>query len=796
MRLFIKIGLILLLLTICHLLSSQNRIGYVTSSKGEPIEFATIAFFNGDKPVATAISDSVGRFTLAMANGKYHMKIRNLAYKPVDEDITASDQNLGVFKLTESTVGLSEVVVKASAITREADRFVMRIDKTPASLNKDASEVLRLAPGVWVDENGVSINGASGSKVFINEREIKLSGKDLYNYLRNIQSANIARVEVIPQAGAEYSADTNGGVVKIILRKQMEKGINGNLIFNTLQGKYLGEYDPAATLNVSLNKWTFDASASGNITTEGKSEMVATRAYHNDDNTYFKSQSLMNQKTRSGIGRISAIYDADKRNSFGAEIEYSKQSTPNPTSANTLIIQNGLAAKGSSHYNQNENAENFNALLNYVLKLDTLGSSLKVITNYTKKKVTGKNDYNSYFTAGSFVSDSIYRSNSTSNYKIFTADAMINKVLHGGAKYSAGIKYTRNSIADTVRYESYSASKWQTLPDYSFLLNYTENIGALYGTFATNIRQWSLSGGLRGEYTSVEGQNGYISRHYFDLFPSVNVTYSFDAMRTFMLIGQYSRNIERPNFWYLNPNRVQYSDYSYMVGNPELRPTYINNLGITAVYHYRYILSIGGHLHHDLIREVCKIDPANPKITYITPENHYSENHYYVALIFPLKPVEWCNVNANLVGVKQDIRATANDPVMAHYLYFANITTGFKLPKKYYLELTYSGTSRLYSANSGINQRQLFHATVKKQLFGDRVSAAVGINNIFDSKISYFSNTPYFTINSKGTEAQSSRYVKLSVQYNFKSGKSFKKRAIENLSGEEKNRLEKSTGIK
>jgi len=266
----IKIGLALLLLALCHLLSAQNRIGYITGQKGEPVEFATIAFFTGDKPVATAISDSVGRFTLAMADGRYHMKIRNLTYKPMDEDITASDQNLGIFKLTETAIGLSEVVVKASAITREADRFVMRIDKTPASLNKDASEVLRLAPGVWIDENGVSINGASGSKVFINEREIKLSGKELYNYLRNIQSSNIARVEVIPQAGAEYSADTNGGVIKIILRKQMEKGMNGNLVFNTLQGKYIGEYDPSGTLNIRLNKWTFDASASGNITSEGK----------------------------------------------------------------------------------------------------------------------------------------------------------------------------------------------------------------------------------------------------------------------------------------------------------------------------------------------------------------------------------------------------------------------------------------------------------------------------------------------------------------------------------------------
>jgi len=795
---YIRIGLIQLLLGICCALSAQNRIGYVAGNKGEPVEFATIVLFDGDKQVATAISDSVGRFSFVLVDGKYRMKIRNIEYKPMDQDITISNrtENLGVFKLNETSIGLNEVVVKASSITREADRFVMRIDKTPSTLNKDASEVLLLAPGVWVDDSGVSINGASGTKVFINEREVKLSGKELLDYLRNIQSSDIARIEVIPQAGAEYSADTNGGVVKIILRKQMNTGINGNLTFNTLQGKYIGEYDPAGTLNARIGKWTFDANASSNIMAKGKSEQTSTRVYDTDENTYFHSQTLMNQKTHSGTGRISAIFDANKRNSIGAEIEYSAQKTPNPSSANTLIIQNGLTTNGSSNYSQNENDKDFTALLNYVYRIDSLGSTLKLITDYTNKNVTGKNDYSSSFVTGGFVSDTTYRSNSTSNYKIFTADAMINKILQGGMKYSAGMKYTRNNISDTVLYESYYASNWARLPDYSFLLNYTENIGAVYGTFAADINQFSLSGGLRGEYTRINGQNDYISRSYFDLFPSANVTYSFNAMRTFMLIGQYSRNIQRPNFWYLNPNRVQYSDYSYMVGNPELRPTYIHNIGITAVYQYRYTLSIGAHLYHDLIREVCKIDPTNSEITYITPENHYMENHYYIALNVPLKPVEWFSVNANLVGVKQDIRATENDPTMSHYLYFINITTGFKLPAKYYVELTYNGTSRLYSANSGINPRQLFHAVVKKQLFKDRISASLGINNIFNSKASYFSNIPNFTINTRADETQGTRYVKFSIQYNFNSGKSFKKRSVENTSEEEKSRLEKSPEIK
>ena len=130
--------------------------------------------------------------------------------------------------------------------------------------------------------------------------------------------------------------------------------------------------------------------------------------------------------------------------------------------------------------------------------------------------------------------------------------------------------------------------------------------------------------------------------------------------------------------------------------NPALRPTYIHKIGLTAVYRYRYVLSIGANLHRDLVREVRKTEMSDPNVTYIIPENHHTENHYYAVLSAPFRPTRWWDMNVNLVGVKQDIRGTESDRRVSHYLYFANVTTGFSLPAKFHLELTYSGTSCLY----------------------------------------------------------------------------------------------------
>jgi hypothetical protein len=186
-----------------------------------------------------------------------------------------------------------------------------------------------------------------------------------------------------------------------------------------------------------------------------------------------------------------------------------------------------------------------------------------------------------------------------------------------------------------------------------------------------------------------------------------------------------------------------------MVGNPMLRPTYINRLNLTLVYLYRHTLTIGGNLHKDLIREITKTDPENPEVKYVIPENHDTENHYFIAISSPLSIAQWLTLNTNIVGVRQDIRGTATDKTIQHYLYFINSTANIILPKDFFLELTYSGTSRLYSANSGIEPNHLFHAQLKKKLLDNRLNISIGMHNLFDKQTAYFANMDSYTSGSK-----------------------------------------------
>lgn len=777
---------------------SQTYFGHVVNNQNEPVEFATVVLLKADEQAATAITDTAGVFSISTEEGKYHIRIQNITYKPLDKEIeiTREGRNLGLFRMEDALINTGEVVVTASPITRESDRFVMRIsDNSPSFMNKDISEVLQLAPGVWVDEKGISINGTAGAKVFINDRELKLSSTELISYLRNYRSSDIAKIEVIPQAGAEYSADSKGGIIQITLRKRQGNGINGSLNLQSSQGKYYQNYRPSASINALTGRWALSGAIIGEISPKNKNKMNEHRIYKKNEDMFFDSYSSMNKKPKSATARFGAIYDIDKRNSIGAELEIWSKKVNNPSYSETTGKTDNLTVHSTSVYQQIEKDRNGSLTMNFNHRIDTLGSIFKVVADFIDKKVTGNNDYHSIYNTSYGTLDSVYRNSSTSDYRIYTTDIMLEKRLKNGFKYNAGIRYSQNEMTNSTFYEGEINSEWQPIDKYNYSLDYIENISAAYGTFSFKAGHMDIVAGLRGEYTKATGKDSF-NKDYVDLFPNLNLTYSFNSMKTVMLIGQYARNIQRPNFWHLNSNRIQYSDYSYMVGNPMLRPTYINRISLTAVYKYRHTLTIGTNLHKDLIREISKTDSENPEVKYFIPENHYMENHHFIAISSPISFTNWLTLNTNLVGVKQDIKGVKTDKTMSHYLYFINSTANLTLPASFFLEVSYSGTSRLYSANSGIEPLHLFHAQLKKKLFRDRINLSIGIHNIFDKRTAYFANMEDYTSRTRGVEAWNSRAVKISLQYTFNSGKILKKRVIESQSNVEKARMQRSSEIK
>ena len=722
---------------------------HVSDAEGNAVEYATAVLLSGEKQVGGAVANSDGDFSMEAEAGKYRLVVQCLGYEPLRKELILP--------------------------IKRRDRFIMSV---MPSAGKDGTELLSQAPGVWLSDETISINGAQGTKVFVDDREIRLTGEELLAYLRSLKSEDIKRIEVIPIAGVEYEASTKGGVIKISLRRRPDNGMQGYVSLGTSLSPFLQGYIPSASVNARVGKWSLNGAVSGTFTPRDKGEINSNREYGTVGNK-FVSQSLYDTDSKYGNGRVGAIFEIDSLNSVGAEIEYINQASDGTSWSQTDLVKNSYPMKSTGNYRQKDDYNTFSATVNYLREMDDRGSVFKVIADYVSKRSTGDNFHTI-----------CYEQSAAADYDMATTDISFQKNLRKKMSLKIGVKYTYMLMDDHSLYEGLTSSgSWIPNEEYGYTLRYNENIVGAYASFSAEIKNWSFAAGVRAEYSKTSDRSEDFSRDYLDLFPNLSVTYAFDPIKRWMLVGQYARNIERPPFYTLNPNRIQSSDYSYQIGNPYLRPTYINRFSVTLVYNYRYTVTVGGNLHHDLIREFCKQDVANPDVSYITYENHDRENHWFVAVSLPYQPFTWCNLTGNFIGVRQDIRMTELSSFSSHYLGFANAIATFTLPAGFTVEARYSGTSRLYSGNSEVAPRHTVGVMARKKLLNDKLLLAVSVDNIFNQANEYASTLDVYRTSSRYENGLTGRVFKVALTWNFNSGKKVRKSKIEIGSGSERSRL-------
>lgn len=208
----------------------------MVDEQGQAVEYATVVLLKGSDQVAGMATDDTGRFVLKVPSGEYTLSVQYLGFDPVVRQVRVEENNdLGEIVMKSSTTRIEGVVVKAQLIRREADRFVVDVANAPAAIGKDGIELLERAPGVWIDDEKISINGKSGSKVYVNDRELRMEPELLLTYLRSLRAEEIQKIEVVPTTGADYDADSSGGIIRITLRKRRENGLDGSLSMRTTQ---------------------------------------------------------------------------------------------------------------------------------------------------------------------------------------------------------------------------------------------------------------------------------------------------------------------------------------------------------------------------------------------------------------------------------------------------------------------------------------------------------------------------------------------------------------------------------
>lgn len=788
----------LILLTLVALLATSPLLaarlcpssGRVVDQQGKAVEYATVVLLKDDRQVAGMATDADGRFELKVAPGEYTLQIQYLGYEPVKQTVRVeSDNDLGEIVLRTAATQIEGVVVTAQIVRREADRFVVDVANAPSAIGKDGIELLEHAPGVWIDGEKISINGKTGSKVYVNDRELRMDNEQLLVYLRSLRAEEIQKIEVVPVTGADYDADSSAGVIKITLRKRRENGLNGSVALSTSQSEYIGSYNPSANINLHSGRLDLYASAWGNL---GNHRMLS------DENTVYElankniaanSEAVVNGRNYGF--NAGSVFEIDSKNSIGAEFSYYRYKNWGPTDTSTDLDNGAQVVNTRSRFDNHSLGNNYAVTFNYIHKLDTLGSTLKLLADYTRQNSDSGNDNFSRITApGAAAVDSVYRDAAASIYDVATASLAYEKYFSPRWTLKAGAKYTFNDMSNDALYEYMKGADWLRNDGQSYTLNYTENIAAAYATASARLGRWSFVAGLRGEYTFTHGKGGDVRQNYFSLFPNANLSFALAPQKGHSLILQYARTIQRPRFWALNPQRSQISDYTYQIGNPALDPAFQNDLNLTIVLAHKYTITGGMQIVNGEIQQTILTDPDDPDMLQIAWVNFDATTNYYVTANLPFQFTKWWQMNLNAVYMRRGQRVDPHGAQQNFNWAFVNASTTFNLPARFFIDLSYAYQSRIDLGNVWIMPNHILQAGVKKR-FGDRFILSFSARNLLNQGQKIGASGDGFVRRLDVRQAWSNIQYRVGLTWNFKSGKAFSKKSVEAASAEDKSRMEK-----
>jgi len=170
----------------------------------------------------------------------------------------------------------------------------------------------------------------------------------------------------------------------------------------------------------------------------------------------------------------------------------------------------------------------------------------------------------------------------------------------------------------------------------------------MYSLYASEIGTFGYQVGARGEYTfrlielTNTGESFSIDR--WDFFPTTHFSYQFAQGKQMM--ASYTRRIERPRGWYLEPFETWSDAYNVRVGNPSLKPEYIDSYELGyQTYFGKNILSIESYyrITNNKIERVRSV--YSPNVTLHTTDNVGKDYTFGGELMVNVDLLDWWNIN-------------------------------------------------------------------------------------------------------------------------------------------------------
>ncbi|MCF0207551.1 MAG: TonB-dependent receptor, partial [Bacteroidales bacterium] len=294
---------------------------------------------------------------------------------------------------------------------------------------------------------------------------------------------------------------------------------------------------------------------------------------------------------------------------------------------------------------------------NYQKKFAKPGHEIQIYFNYSSNQSKKDNEYTEAETFG--LGQAIKDSTNISQYKTYETgsnnryQAKIDYVLpfNEKSKLEIGYHFNYRDQSNDYNYFTYIGSDWVDDPSRHSPYDFNLNVQSGYIMYSNFWKNFGYQLGFRTEYTNrvfAVPDSSYVYKK-FDFFPSVHLSYSFSE--DLQIMASYSRRLERPHGYFLNPMSEVEDPNNIRRGNPALNPEYSNSYDLSLQKRFgEHFVSFELYARqtNDLIQGVTLVDPDNSNMYIKTFDNIGKDISLGSEIMGNFNPVKWYNLNASV----------------------------------------------------------------------------------------------------------------------------------------------------
>ncbi len=714
------------------------------AASGKPIEYASVQLLQNkldtatkkrkDQVIAGMLTRANGEFRLENipAFGQYKLRINVVGYTTYEQTIgfdikmpqggnadfsamlSALDKDLGNIKISIAEKTLENVTVSSgtSGLKLGIDRKVFGVDKNIVSAGGTAVDVMRNVPSINVDIDGNVTMRNNTPQLFVDGRPTVLT-------LEQIPADAIESVEIITNPSAKFDASGGtAGILNIILKKNKRVGYSGSIRSNIDSRARVGL---GGDINIRQNKINVFASANFNQRKSISNGLTDRTTLITNPNTMLHQEDESISVGYFMFFRAGLDYFINNRNTFSVSVNKGggqfKPTNVGDISIDSMFINPKKSLSQRNSYSNSEFA--FTGVTTSFKHLfPRAGEEWSIDLTYNLSNSTNFNQITTYYydnPLSSFFRTAAQQQDGTGDNDNLVIQTDYVRPLGDKSKWEAGLRAQFRNVDNRNDFYLANGSALFYIPALSVNFNSHDNVLAAYSTYSNQIKNFGYQLGLRVESSRYDGVLPDLNQQFsidfpVSLFPSVFLTQKMKKNQDLQL--NYTRKINRPNFFQLYP----FTDYSDSLnlsrGNPNLIPEFTSSVELsyqkTFTNKDNFIASAYFKHTDNLITRYQDKEISATSGKEVLINTFINANSSYVTgleLVSKNKMRPWWDLTSNFNLFTSVIRLS--DPTLANIdpfaSFFIKLNNSFKLQKSLTLQLSgeYQSRSVLPPGGSG-----------------------------------------------------------------------------------------------